>query len=264
MRVYFSCKSLLALTLVVMFVAAPTAQAQQFRGSGNSKIPTIAEMPGSKLKPRIRQSFGLNLRPLGLFRDAEVFDFGTFRPFIFPLPNLSSREEFIDISFEEYLEKVAGSYGLDVGTYLTQFQFQNEFTAQNPFFVPTFDQVIDVHRQDFAAGGGFLPLPEPTIPQPPAEEPADDFEPLEPIFTTPLTPLTGTDSSTTTADVAALAQNIVGNDVPVGDGDGADAPILPVGASQSAAPVANVTLVPEPASLGLLSMGASLLLIRRR
>lgn len=225
-----------------------SAQAQQARPSGNNVIGTIGDLPAGKVSARVSRNYGLSFGTLGLFGDAEVFgDFSPPSPFIFPLPDFSGAGlDFTDVAFEDYLDLVARSYELsDINLYLQMFTFQNEVTAANPDFIPSFQQVLQVHQQDFVAGGGFLPFAQPTIPVSPQPEP-EPFTPLEPVFTNPV----GTSDGTN----------------PPGDGIGPvqEFNLAAASASSASQSAANVAVVPEPAALALLTLGSGVLLARRR
>lgn len=258
-----------AVSAMLTLTTAP-ADAQQATRNGNNRIGTIGDLAAGKLNPNIRRLRGLNFATLGLFGDAEVFgQFNAPRPFIFPLPDFSGAGlDFTGVSFDEYLTLVANSYRLTSSAdYLLLFQFQNEVSALNPDFVPTFNQVIQAHQQDFLAGGGFLPFGAPTIPTPPAPEP-EPFVPFEPVFTTPLVPVTTVTQNTSSAGLLAA-------EIAPGDTLNIASPhelsldldtglVVLASASQPASPAANVSVVPEPATLGLLTLGATALLTRSR
>jgi hypothetical protein len=249
---------------LLLLVAAAPVQAQWFDYyNTNSEIGTIGDLADSKIKSPVNKVYRLNFGASPLFAGSELYDPPSFKPYIFPLPDFGSTNEYFGVSFEEYLNKVAGSYGLSLDTYLFQFQYQNEYTATYGY-VPQLSEVIQVHQNDFVAGGGFLPFGDPTIPQKPQDDP-NEFEPLDPIFR-PLP--TGDDTTETESDInndANLASEIVGGGTVNIDESGTvtlDGNLL-VGdsASQSAA---SVAVVPEPATLGLLTLGTGLLLGRRR
>lgn len=273
MRFSITSKMFLVAAAALFLVPATPTHAQFFAGTGNSRIGTIGDIDGSRLANRVNRSFGLNLSTLGLFGDAEVFpEFRPPRPFIFSLPNFSSSQDFTGVSFNDYLERVAGSFGLSVNDYLLQFQFQNEVSAANPGFIPTFQQVIQAHQSDFLAGGGFLPFAPPRVPADPRDKPGE-FTPIEPIFTTPLIPATGagseTDTTTDTNDVANLATEIVDGTLNIDDSGAltlstGNVLVESTSANQSAASAANVAVAPEPATLGLLTLGTGMMLGRRR
>lgn len=252
-----------AVAALLLLVSAVPVQAQQFDYfNTNSEVGTIGDMDDGKIKPPVNKVYRLNFGAAPLFAGSELYDPPSFKPYIFPLPDFSSRNEYFDISFEDYLNQVASSYGLSLNDYLFQFQFQNEVTAENPDFIPTFQQVIQVHQNDFRAGGGFLPFDKPTIPQKPQDDP-DAFEPLDPIFR-PLP--TGDDTTETESDInndASLASQIVGGGTLTLDNTGSltleGNNIVGEGLT-----VANVAVVPEPATLGLLTLGAVIMLGRRR
>lgn len=216
----------------MLFPGSP-AEAQQYRGSGNSRVSTIGDMPSGLLKARVRRGYSLNFSNLGLFGDAEVYPVydATNAPayFIFPLPDFSGAGlDFTGMSFDSYLDMVARSYeSTSVGDYLLQFIYQNEFTAQTGY-TPQYSEVIQVHQNDFLAGGGYLPLSGgPTIPVDPDDLPVvDEFEP----FFNPLTPVTPAAAS----------------------------------ASQGEQTAAAVAVVPEPATLALITLGAAGMLTRAR
>lgn len=244
------CTKLLTKTLPVIAVvmclasaAAPTF-AQQYLGPRHQEIGTVGDLPAFLLKPGIKSTgLSLDFGPTGLFRDADVYDFKLPDPFIFPLPGFAERGvDFTGKTFEEYLTYVANSYDLvDYIDYLFRFQVQNSVTAEFPDFIPSLDQVYSVHQQDFLAGGGYLPLPgEPTIPGEPYVELPD---PTLPDITLPEPPFDPLDDPTIPG-ASAIADEVTSS------------------ASQQMA--AAVSVVPEPATLGLIALGAAGCLIRRR
>ncbi len=262
------------MSALITLGAAPV-QAQQYAGTRNSRIGTLGDISANKINVKTSTTFGLNFRTLGLFGDSEGFGQFSFpRPFIFALPDFSGAgHDFDGVTFDEYLNFVANSYELsDSSDYLFRFQVQNEVSAANPGFVPTFQQVIDAHQQDFVAGGGFLPLSGiPVTPTNPDDLPAP-FEPLGPPFTPFPTgaaadPTGTTDPPDTTGtDDTSAATLLAGSGVLTGT-ELADAlDLIEQGsASQAAAQqAANVAVVPEPATLGLLVAGATVLVGRRR
>ncbi len=109
-----------------------------------------------------------------------------------------------------------------------------------------------LHEEDFTAGGGFLKFTE-------RPAPTGGDVPLD----GPLTPRGDGDTSDTSDD-GQLASDIA----PIvdslgGDNGGADI-VVPTSASQGQTQAANVSVVPEPATLGLLALGATAMLVRRR
>jgi len=256
----------------VLTLSVTPAQAQQFTGFRNSRVGTNGDISSIKLRPQIRPLPGLNFSTLGLFGDAEVVgQFNFPQPFIFALPDFAGAGlDFTGVSFPDYLTLVANSYDLASSTdYLQRFQFQNIVTAQNPGFIPTFQQVIQAHQQDFLAGGGFLPLSgTPVTPTKPEDLPPT-FTPIDPVFTTPLIPKTtgagNPDTNTDTSSAGELA-GVIGDATGL-TLDNTTGLAIPAGASQAAAAAAaSVSVVPEPAALGLLAMGSFALLgrVRRR
>jgi hypothetical protein len=249
----------------MLTLGAMPADAQQYRGTRNSTIGTIGDLPNGLIRPRVKPNYNLRFGPRGLFRGSELFgQFSAPRQFVFGLPDFSGAgHDFTDVSFDDYLTFVANSYQVaDSADYLLRFQFLNEVTAQAPDFIPTFSQVVQAHQQDFIAGGGFLPFGAPTIPTIPEPEP-EPFEPFDPVFPGPFDVVDNGDSDSDTSSASQLAAEIV----PVGGDLGGDADtgvIVPTSASQSQAQAANVSAVPEPATLGLLALGATALLGRSR
>jgi PEP-CTERM motif len=272
------CSKLLCIAAVsaMITLTASTADAQQVARNGNRKVSTIGELQRGKLNPNIRRLRGLNFSTLGLFADSEVFgQFNAPQPFIFPLPDFSGAGlDFTGVSFDEYLTLVANSYELtDSSDYLFRFQFQNEVSAVNPGFVPTFDQVVQAHQQDFVNGGGFLPFADPTNPTVPEPKP-DPFVPLDPIFTTPLIPKTPVASASDSSPVASaglLAAEIANASADPDTLAPASASLaestasnLTLGNWNPGTPAGAVSVVPEPATLGLLALGATVLMARSR
>jgi PEP-CTERM motif len=232
-------KPLIVLTAVAsLLLIADQSNAQQASFNGNVRVGTFGDISQGKLSARTRAFFGLRLGPGGLFGDAEVFgDFSQPRQFVFPLPNFSGAGlDFNGVTFQEYLQLVANSYEVaDINDYLFRFSFLNEISAASPGFIPSQDQIIQVHQNDFVAGGGFLPLPP-------------DFITPDPILPTPLVPPTDPGD-----DGVPLPDPLPGG------------PIVPTSASSSlSAPALSVSTVPEPASLALMSMGVGLMLRRSR
>lgn len=242
----------LSLSLVAaaaMLMQTAPAQAQYRVGSGNSEIGTIGDIPTINLSPKIKQLPGLNLRPVGLFPDSEIYPYfdpdNAPAPFIFGLPNFGETMDFTGVTFEEYLETVARSYRVqdltygtsfsDVDVYFDLFTRQNEVTHEFPDFIPTFSQVLQVHQQDFLAGGGYLPIPNETRQ---AVDPPEDPIEFEPF------PNDGT-----------IGFDPIDPVVP-------DSPFR--GNSEEESTAAAVSVVPEPATLGLLTLGAAACLSRRR
>jgi len=231
-------KPLIVLVAVAsLLMVTAQSSAQQVSGNGNSIIGTTGDISLSKLRPNVVRSFSPRFGPGGLFADAEVFGFSQPRQFVFPLPNFAGAGlDFNGVTFNEYLLLVANSYEVaDINDYLFRFSFLNEITAQTPSFIPTQAQVIQIHQNDFLAGGGFLPIPgNPIIP--------------EPILPQPLP-----------------GPIIPGDDGPIFD-PFPGSPIVPISASSasgSSAPIV-ASLVPEPATLALVTMGAGLMLKRTR
>lgn len=226
MRISVLTKIVLVAAAALIIMPGTPAQAQRYRGTRNSEVGTIGDVSASKFSARTSRSYGISFTNLGLFVDSEVFVFpGAPSPFIFPLPDFSgSGWDFDGKTFDEYLDAVATNYRISsAGEYLFRFQLQNEFSVANPDFLPpTFEQVLQVHRNDFTAAGGYLPLGG--------------------LPTTPFVPLPG--------DVAP-------------DPDPPFTP-LPTGDSQDAQSVPVVSTVPEPATLALLTLGATALLTRTR
>ena len=273
----FSKLSCLVAVSTLFTLALAPVQAQQYAGTANRRVTTTGDISSGKLKPKINPLRGLNFSTLGLFGDAEVFgQFNPPRQFIFALPNFAGRGlDFSNMTFDEYLSLVANSYELsDSSDYLFRFQVFNEVTAANPNFIPTFQQVLDAHRQDFVAGGGFLPLQgAPVTPTNPDDLPAP-FEPLDPPFTPFPTgataDTTGTNNSpgntgTDTSAATLLADSGILTDTQLNDAinliDQASASSASQTAPQQAA---SVAVVPEPATLSLLVAGATALVGRRR
>ena len=262
----------LAVAVMATVDVAPV-QAQQYAGTRNSRQGTIGDISNKKLTAQIVKLSGLNFRPMGLFGDAGFDD--PFRPFeqpslfIYALPNFADAGlDFNGMSFDEYLTLVANSYThTNSSDYLFRFQFQNEVSAANPGFVPDFNQVIQVHQQDFLAGGGFLPLPDdavtPVIPVPDGPEEPPVFTPFptgEPAEDTTDDPTDNTSSDTSAASL--LEGSGVLTDIELAD---ALDILNQASASESApesAPV--VSAVPEPATLGLLIAAGTALIGRRR
>jgi hypothetical protein len=300
----------LAVAASLLFVTIAPVEAQQYRGSGNNVIGTIGDLPTGKVTSRTSRSFGLNYSRLGLFGDAEVYPvYDGPNPYIYPLPSFGSRQDYTGISFEEYLEQVAKSYGHSVERYLSEFTFQNEYSMANG--VPLYEGFQDlsqvaqyyriggleliktyfpdyasdnadelfkkisdealkrVHENDFRAGGGFLPLGDPIDPQdvPPTFEPlpndgtiGPDGEPYEPL------PVPGEEDDTDDLnDTAALAAEVAqSSTLDQAAAASLAAETLGLSESSSASGSASVALVPEPATIGLLTLGAGAMLGRRR
>lgn len=296
MRIFAKPHKFLAVSAVLLFVSATPTLAQQYAGSRNPLIGTVGDLDTSKLRSRVTSAFNLRFGPAGLFAGADVFDIPSYKPFIYPLPNFSSSEDYTGVSFDDYLEQVARSYGHSIERYLGEFAFQNEYSMTNG--VPLYEGYQDlgqvsnylnigglnlvntafpdfasnsvselltklndialrrIHERDFAAGGGFLPFDKPTIPN----DPQDDkpFIPL-PVPGTPPAPDTSTDNN----DIANLANEIVGGGALTLNNTGSlnlEGNNI-VGENLT---VANVAVVPEPATLGLLALGTGLMLGRRR
>ncbi len=288
---------------VLLFASATPTLAQQFAGSQNSRIGTIGDLSSSKLRSRTASSFNLQLGPAALFAGSDVFNIPSFRsfsPFTFPLPDFSGSQDFTDVSFGDYLQTLADRFNLaDAATYRSFFLAQNEFTLSNggtplfflfgdlqqqffsapstiqPFLITTLNNTAfdRLHQQAFLAGGGFLQFGPPTIPTDPKDKPpvfvplpndgtiGPDGKPFVP-FPVPGAETT-TDTPTDTNDVANLATEIVGGGTLNVDSTGSltlEGNSV-VGESRTAA---NVAVVPEPATLGLLTLGTALMLGRRR
>ncbi len=262
---------------VLTLVAAYPVHAQQYRGSGNTRIATIGDLARGKLKSQTYLSFST----LGLFGDAEAYlVYEPPNPFSFPMPDLSSKGyDFSDVAYEDYLQLLASAYRTpDTDTYTQMFIAQNAYSlntgdplfyAYNDLVNMTYDvnlyndyveaiqdydgylqygfsyfsyyypdenpyehyfQLLSdlegyafdiVHKFDFINGGGYFPLEDDPI------NPDDLFDPLDPPYIpdpdyTPITPVTSSQSETTSA------------------------------------------VVPEPATLGLVAFGLGGVLIRRR
>ena len=272
MRISVLTKIVLAAAAALILIPDTPAQAQRYRGGRNSVVGTIGDMPDSKFRAQTRRSFD-RFSTRGLFGGSEfLFEPFDRRIFVYPMPVFSDAgHDFTGKSFDEYLNIVAGSYGLtNAGDYLFRFQVHNAFTIEFDY-VPTFDEVLNVHQTDFLAGGGYLPIPgDPTIPTDPDDLPKP-FEPIEPIFTQPLIPRDTADQDTgdagTTVDVvetAALAADIAATlDDPATAQALLDA-VAPASASQAAQQAPAVAVVPEPASLALITLGAAGVLSRAR
>ncbi len=125
-----------------------------------------------------------------------------------------------------------------------------------------------IHAGDFLAGGGFFPLSgDPVTPTNPEDVPPP-FEPIDPVFTTPLIPKTAgagdSDTNTDTSSAGELA-GIIGDSTGLTLDDTTGLAAVPASASQAAAaPAASVSVVPEPATLGLLAVGSLALFGRSR
>ncbi len=255
----------LAVAVMASVDVAPV-QAQQYAGTRNSRQGSIGDIDAKKLNAQIEKIPGLNFRPIGLFGDAGFDD--PFRPFeapgffTYPLPNFAGAgHDFNGMTFDEYLTLVANSYThLDSSEYLFRFQVQNEISAANPGFIPTFDQVVGVHQQDFLDGGGFFPLTGgPATPV----LPPDPTDPVDPPVFTPFP----TGDTTDPTDGDSSASTLLENSGILTDAELADAINLieAAGASESAPPpAALVSNVPEPATLGLLVATGTALIGRRR
>ncbi len=283
-------------------------QAQQYAGTSNSRQSSIGDIDQKKLNAQIEKLPGLNFGTIGLFGDAEVFVFpGAPRPFIYSLPQYAdSGLSFDGVSYNEYLNLVANSYGLtDTELYKYLFLNSNSFSVANqanfyqqygdlvgihqlflsdfsafqatynlgtetlvryltdPFALPSDlnDAAFDrAHQLDFLAGGGYFPLPN--TPITPNTDPVDppEFEPF------PTNDPVATDETADPAADTSAATLLEGADV-LTDDELADAlDILnQASASQDAADSAPVvSVVPEPATLGLLLAGATALIGRRR
>ncbi len=128
----------LAVAAVLCLAPAP-AQAQQIVGNGNSRVGVNGEniIFGKLRAPTSRQfgfNSGLSFSTLGLFGDADPFAFNFPSPFIFPLPVTGQfdDEQFIGVSFEDYMLNVAKSFGFDdADQYKDAFLATNNFTLLN-------------------------------------------------------------------------------------------------------------------------------------
>ena len=240
----------LVLAVAALLVTTGSVQAQQYISANNSQITTVGDIASNKLKPDIYRFFGPQYGPSGLFADSEIFfiDFGPGSPFIFPLPEFSAAgHDFTGMTFEDYMLLVANSYELDnVNDYFLMFTYQNEVTAEFPDFIPNYTQVLQVHQNDFVAGGGYLPLADPTIPGPIYNPIPDD----------PTIPDSDPDDFTPLPDDPIIP----------GDDDDGSFPRPESSASDeiAASTYSLVSVVPEPASLGLMMLGAGALLARSR
>lgn len=262
----------LVMSATLLFVSAAPALAQQYMHPGNSEIGTVGDLDASKVKSRVARTYNLQFGPAAIFAGSEVYDIPSYKPFIFPLPNFGSNHNYTGVSFEEYLEQVARSYNQSIDEYLFGFITQNEYTVDTGY-IPNYNEVIQLHQSDFRAGGGYVPLGEPTIPNKPQDLP-DEFEPLPNDGTIgpdgkPYEPLpTPGADATSLADDAALATEIAAGSTLNASGTSSlnlDGGVLEVSsASQSSFSAANVAVVPEPASLCLLTLGTATLLGRRR
>jgi len=273
-----------------LLMLADHADAQQLITNSNPTVGTFGDISQSKLRARVNSAFGLRLGPGGLFGDAEVFgNFSQPRPFIFPLPDFAGAGlSFADATFAEYLDLVVQTYGLpDEAAYKNIFLAQNVFSVTNnlPFFF-TFpdlqqrwfgfpdsvkplvlsslnDTAFDrFHKSDFRTGGGFLPASETETP---GADPADGVGPQLPKdpFGLPIIPPGPTDTTDDTTDDTTTDPIFMPFPEPT-------IPTLPGGLTSSSlsaptpAPTASVSLVPEPATLGLMSLGITLILKRSR
>jgi PEP-CTERM motif len=314
--VFSKLSSLMAVSAVLTVGVVEPVQAQLYSGTRNSRIGTLGDLTGQKLRPQLRGLPGLNFSTLGLFGDAEVFGQFSFpRPFIFALPNFSGAGlDFNGVTFEEYLTLVANSYELsDSSDYLNRFSFQNPNSVvgnlllnESPSLSAEFDQRLTgeidrlraqfgvddlnnlppellpsvnlsfqsfrfnliqeleilaperLHKEDFVAGGGFLPLVgEPVTPINP-----DDIVIDDPVFTPFPTDALADPTGTDTSVEELLTDAGILTDIELND---ALELIDQVSASQAAPQTAaNVSVVPEPATLGLLVAGAMAVVGRRR
>ncbi len=273
-------KICLAVT-VLSLVAAYPVQAQQYRGSGNTKIRTIGDLKRSKIQLDAGIQTYLTFSTLGLFGDADSYAvYEAPNPFSFPMPDLSgSGFDFSEMSYEEYEKLIASAYHLsDVELYKNMFTGQNAYTLNtgNPLFYAYNDLVnmtydINLYNdyveaiQDYDGylqyGFSYFSYYYPN------ENPYDHYFKL-------------------LSDLEGYAYDIVhkydfingGGYIPldgdpvvpgdlIDDNDGFEpldpifTPITPASASQDEATSA---VVPEPATLGLISLGLGGVLIRRR
>lgn len=267
MRTSFMTTIFASVAAALLLATATPSQAQQYAGA-NERIGTIGDIASSKLRPGIRSIPGLNFSTLGLFADAEVYDYSMPSPFVFPMPVFGySGWDFSHDNYEDYLNTVASAYDLADGqTYRDWFVAQNVYSMTNglpllsgfddlsqkytfyqtygdmffQYYYPdenpatlfrdlNYEAFDRLHQADFMAGGGFYPFVDKAIP--------------EPIVTDPFVPFEGDPVIPTTLDaVQAEAAS----------------------ASQSASQAAAVVAVPEPATLGLMTLGATMLMTRSK